>query len=168
MSRAGAAALFTVGLVLVGVAIAGTAGSWGSQTTTYAVAPPPVPPTTAASNRDAAVLFVGDLDRATAAGETDWLLDHLHPAVIARYGRAQCRAYVAKLAGTRTTYVPSGRAMPVKAYQYTTDGDTSVVTDVVAVPAARETQAGNTPALLHFAVVDGTYRWFTDCGTPIK
>ncbi len=178
MSRAGVISM-VVGAVLIVVAFAGTAGSWGAETTTSVVrksapvttpstTPTTAPKTSAATSADAAVVFLADLDRATVHGDITWLLDHLHPAVIARYGAAQCRAYIAKLGGTQTTYAPSGRPTPLQHYRYTSDGETTVLADVVVIPGDRKTAAGTTPALVHLGRVDGSYRWFTDCGTPLK
>jgi hypothetical protein len=60
-------------------------------TTTTAPVGPPVAP---AEVQALVQAFVADFNTATTSGDTDWLYDHLAPAVIEAYGEETCRAHV--------------------------------------------------------------------------
>lgn len=53
------------------------------------------PATTTTQAPDAAIAaFIGDFAAAISAQDTDWLLDHLHPAMILGYGEDVCRKFI--------------------------------------------------------------------------
>ena len=76
-----------------------------------------------------------------------------------------CRRYIRQdVSGDAITWDVHGATGPA-AWDYVTDGLTTTIDDAWTVPV---TQAEATPPEreLHFAPVDGTWRWFTDCGNP--
>jgi hypothetical protein len=109
--------------------------------------------------------FVVALGRALQNHDSAFLRARLHPAVIERYGSAACDAYAA---GPRTPieFTVQSATAPV-VYSWSTDGLTRDVpgTNSVDVTSVAEGQAQ--PATIHVAYVDGTWRWFTDCGDPL-
>ncbi len=92
------------------------------------------------------------------------MFERLHPAVIDRYGAATCHEYVDAIAGHVKQWTVDDVIGPA-AWIYTTDGRDTLI-------AAAWTVSVNEPAAdpvahdLHVAAVDGTWRWFTDCGEP--
>jgi hypothetical protein len=116
-------------------------------------APPP-------GDRETAEQFAAALGRALSSADAAFLKARLHPAVIDRYGDAQCSALLAA-ANLPTTIVATHVAEP-SVYAWQTDGLSRDVSNVNSVTATRD----GTGVTLHVALVDGTWRWFTDCGTP--
>ena len=115
-----------------------------------------VPP----GDHETAEQFAAALGRALSGGDAAFLKSRLHPAVVERYGDAQCSAFVAA-ANTPTTIAAKG-VDPPSVYAWQTDGVTRDVPNVNSVPATRD----GADITLHLALLDGTWRWFTDCGTP--
>ena len=139
--------------------------------------PPTVPPTaspttapTATTNPTAAVdpptaeQFATDLAAAIRAGDTTYLNARLHPQTLDRYGQRACRRQVREVAGSDVQYDVQGASGPAS-WSYETDGLATTIEDTWTVLVR---QPGADPELrdLHFAPVDGTWRWFTDCGDP--
>jgi hypothetical protein len=85
----------------------------------------------------------------------------MHPAVIDRYGAATCDAFAA---GSRApaNIVLTQLEAPSN-YSWPTDGLTR---DVPDTNTAQATEGGRA-VTVHIALVDGLWRWFTDCGTPV-
>ena len=147
-------------------------------TPTEAASPPPtVPPTaspssapTATTNPTAAVdpptaeQFATDLAAAIRAGDTTYLNARLHPQTLDRYGQRACRRQVREVAGSDVQYDVQGSSGSAP-WSYETDGLATTIEDTWTVLVR---QPGADPELrdLHFAPVDGTWRWFTDCGSP--
>jgi hypothetical protein len=165
----GAIAVTLAGVVLIVVGIAGAAGHWGRTTKTESVVPVAqrTPTTKAVTTSQGATAFVAQLDTALASGDTNFTLAHLHPAVIDRYGVDECRAYVATLKDPSKHFAVHGNVTPPQDYTYASDGKSTVVPGVVGVTASVVTPASTTPTVVHTVVVDGLYRWFTDCGAPV-
>ena len=92
-----------------------------------------------------------------------YLYDRLDPAVISRYGVAQCRNWVAHLQPVGSYQLVSVSKPEV--HVYTTDGVSTSVPNV-EVFTARSTTSGIQH--FHFALIAGRFHWFTDCGTPRK
>jgi hypothetical protein len=107
--------------------------------------------------------FLDALSAAITNHDAAFLSNRLHPAVIARYGKAACDAYTAG-ALTPVQFVVTEVKRPAD-YAWTTDGQTTNVPNTNEV-AVRQTTGGTTQdRTIHIARVDGTWRWFTDC-TP--
>ncbi len=111
--------------------------------------------------------FVGELDRALTKGDVAFLYARLHPAVISRYGAAQCRVWAGRAKDTTSRFVVRGAAGAPADYSYTTDSKTTVIHAVVAVPVDRVSATSTVRTAVHTVAVDGTFRFFTDCGTPL-
>lgn len=106
--------------------------------------------------------FVGWL----RASDGESLLAALHPAVIARYGEATCRNYTNGLAVDERFTIEVDTVTSVPRWDYETDGLSLRLTDVVRVNGRRILDGQTSPDEFHFAQLEGTYHWFTDCGTP--
>jgi hypothetical protein len=178
----GAIVALVVGLVLMGVGIAGAAGDWGSTTkvsaaasaapSTSTSAPSTSAPSTSAPSPSTSAFVPAEspedlpalLNQAITDGDTELLLARLHPAVIARYGAEVCRGHVSRFTSQFTVL---GEATTPADYSYTTEGQTTVVPDTIALPV-RVSGPGSPPsdALMHIADADGTLRFFTDCTPP--
>ncbi len=104
---------------------------------------------------------------AIRTGDVEFLLARLHPVVLERYGRQQCRAAVAALATDPTFDAKVRSTSEAGAYEFTSDGESATVDDTLTVAVTFTTagDAGRQDA--HVAPVDGELRWFTDCGDPI-
>jgi hypothetical protein len=140
-----------------------------SPTGSVAVSPAPVPSASLSPSPSPAAETVQEFLRLFAAafrgGDAAFLLARLHPAVITLYGQEQCTTYTATLTDPTRAY----RFISVSApgtYDYSPDGRSIQVSDVLTV-RVRQTAYGQTiTGPIHLAVVEGTVRWFTDCGTP--
>jgi hypothetical protein len=107
--------------------------------------------------------FAADLAAAIRGGDDDFVVAHFHPATIDRYGMQTCRRYVRRVvSGDDINWDVHGASGP-DSWEYVTDGLTTTIPDAWTISV---TQAGATPPdrEVHFAPVDGTWRWFTDCG----
>lgn len=112
-----------------------------------------------------AVTFADELSAALREGETGYLNDRLHPAVIERYGARTCRGYIDRLVvGPELRWDVLGSSGPEQ-WSYVTDQIETVVADAWTV-SVRQVDADPERLELHVALSDGTWRWFTDCGTP--
>lgn len=125
--------------------------------------PIPIGTTIAANGvpgKETAAQFLASLSTALTNGDAKFLRERLHPAVIDRYGAAPCDAFAA------SAHAPADIVLnqlgPPSTYAWQTDGLTRDVPDTNTVPA---TESGR-PVTVHIALVEGTWRWFTDCGTP--
>lgn len=98
------------------------------------------------------------LANALTNGDAAFLRSRMHPVVIDRYGSASCDAYAAGQ-HTATTIVTQSVGPPAN-FAWQSDGLTRNVPNTNAVTTA-------TGQTLHVALVDGTWRWFADCGTPL-
>jgi phage-related baseplate assembly protein len=145
-----------VGGALIVVGLLGIGLGWGSTTTSPASSAATA--STVPTSESPQAFFAAFL-AALAAGNHTYLYDRLDPAVIARFGTAECRAAVANLhplAGERLLAVgPTGN------YRFTTSGHSTVVPDVTEF-TVQDPAAG--VVHLHFALIDGRYHYFTDCG----
>jgi hypothetical protein len=112
------------------------------------------------TTRDAKRL-IAQLNGAFRTKNVAFLLDHLHPAVISRYGTNECRTHLTTLVGERPRITAHGYGAPVD-YLYSSDGLSATVHNVVPVRATVTISGKPTGTTVH---VTGT-RWFTDCGMP--
>jgi hypothetical protein len=128
--------------------------------------PTPSPSPASSPTLDPATADEFALELAAALNDRDgtYLLSHLHPAVIARYGQTQCVDHIATLTGGASWQVQESSG-PV-GWDYVSDELTTTVPDAWSVTVR---QLNGDPELreLHFAPADGTWRWFTDCGDPV-
>jgi hypothetical protein len=107
--------------------------------------------------------FLDTFSAAITNRDGAFLSNRLHPAVITRYGKAACDTYTSS-ALSPVQFVVTEVRRPSN-YAWTTDGQTTNVPDTNEV-AVRQTAGGTTQdRVIHIALVDGLWRWFTDC-TP--
>jgi hypothetical protein len=112
---------------------------------------------------DTAELFAARLLEAFQTGDTQYLFDRLHPAVIARYNISQCRMKVdgfsADPSATWTVVSSGGPA----AWSWVTDDTATTIDDAWTVTVKEPARPKRD---LHFAPYQGLWRWFLDCGEP--
>jgi hypothetical protein len=130
--------------------------------------PPSTPVATPSPSLDALVrAFFADLVTATRDRDADSLFAWLHPATIERYGEAECRNFLANREDATFQVVVTSVGEP-ETWPYTTDDLATTIEGALTVQA-EVTNSGNTiPRELHVVVLDGSVRWFTDCGTPLE
>lgn len=165
-----AIAAIVIGAIVSVIGVAGAAADWGSSSKSSASIKPlaisaTAPTASSTSPRpESAVDFVTHLDAAIKNHDVEFLFTRLHPAVIARYGAARCRAFVGNVSGD---YIVTGTPSAPSSYAYASDRKTTEVANVVSVPVRIPHADGTVEnTALHTARVDGTYRYFVDCGTP--
>jgi len=110
--------------------------------------------------------FLNELDAAVRAGNVDFRLARLHPAVIARYGEQQCRDF---LAGQRdpTRKDKVTKVGKPESFEYASDNQSATVADSLPV-LVRETNKGKKgDRNIHLARVNGQLTYFIDCGQPL-
>jgi hypothetical protein len=142
-----------------------------SPTGSVRVSPAPVPsPSLSASPSPSPASetvqeFLPLFAAAFRGGDAAFLLARLHPAVITLYGRQQCATYTATLTDATRAYRITSVSAP-GTYTYSPDGRSIQVPDVLTVRVRQTAYGQKVTGPIHLAVVDGTVRWFTDCGTP--
>ena len=104
--------------------------------------------------------FVTALSRALAATDATFLTSRMHPAVIERYGTAECQVFAASPHAEPGLTAKEVHAPAI--YRWETDGLSRDIPETNEVVASRAD--GSSPTI-HLALVDGLWRWFTDCGT---
>lgn len=98
-------------------------------------------------------------------GDADALFDALHPAVIGRYGEAQCRSYIDQVVGSVAELrVVSGMT---SAWDYPLDGLTTEIAGSVSIALEGEFGGVQQQPEVHVAPAEGAIRWFADCGEPL-
>jgi hypothetical protein len=105
--------------------------------------------------------FLTALSNALTNGDTKFIRERMHPVVVERYGSATCDAFAA--GPHPATNIVVNQLAPPGNYSWQTDGLTRDVPDVNTATAT----VNGSPASVHVALVDGVWRWFTDCGTPV-
>jgi hypothetical protein len=154
--------------VAVGSPAGGSAAPSPSATAAPAIATPT--PTVAASSspdRLAAVnALYARLIPAVRGPDVETLFSLLHPATIARYGEAGCRAYFANLRDPTFNVVVRSVAPPAP-WNWERDDRSTLIADAWAIQA--DLTSGGTTAVMeiHVAPIAGELRWFTDCGTAV-
>jgi hypothetical protein len=188
-----ALALVVVGVATMVVGILGTVNDWGATETqetlepevsVVSVAPPQTltsepttTPTTAATTTTAVApttvapaetpqQFLTLLADGLAVGGNPLMLTRLHPAVIERYGEEQCTQSIANEPDAAAKFEVISVSEPAT-YAWTTDGLTTDIPDTLTVQVTRTSSQGTTTQDVHITPIDGTFRWFTDCGDPL-
>ncbi len=171
------AALLTVGVVVAGIGVAGQLGSWGAKTEAVAGAPDggdgknggdgnSSSTSTTLSAGEAPAQFVDALGNALRTGDTNFLVGRLNPAVVTRYGSAQCLGALAGARDTSATFTVKQVGDPVD-IDGTTDGKTVSIAESVSVDVDRVQRGVTESATLHIVEVGGRFTWLVDCGNPI-
>jgi hypothetical protein len=153
--------LLIVGAVVTVVGVLGLAFGWGSTSTMRVEGSG-----TASSRLETPGAFFASFTAAVRSGDRSFLFDRLHPAVIARYGAAQCQVFVAELVDPTASLRLVDVAGPAS-YDYASDGRSTRVPRTYTF-TSQGTAAGRSGThIYHLAVVDGRFRTFADCGDPV-
>ena len=176
--------LVAAGAAMALVGVLGLAFGWGSKAAvashgSSALSPPSTvagagtsaaPSSNAVTTTTIAVenpaSFLAAYVAALRGSDRVFLFDRMHPAVIARYGATQCRAVTSLLVDPNASLALVSVSGPAT-YNYASDGHSTPVPDTYTF-AVNGTVGGKAgPRQYHFALVDGRYRTFVDCGTPV-
>jgi hypothetical protein len=106
--------------------------------------------------------FLAQLAQAMRGGDASFMLARLHPAVIARFGEAACRAAVAKLTDATAAFIVISVGPPAP-YVYTTGTTSTTVPGTLPVTVDRTRQGVIMESTVHLTPVGSQLRWFTDC-----
>jgi hypothetical protein len=170
--------LLAAGIVVVGIGIAGQIGSWGAKTETATGSPDSTSGTSGTRNgsssttsttlapAEGATQFLDALGNALRTGDTNFLVAHLNPAVIARYGGAQCLGALAGARDTSATFTVKQVSDP-EDFDWTTDDKTISIAETLTVDVDRVQRGVAESASLHIVSVNGQLTWLVDCGNPI-
>jgi hypothetical protein len=120
------------------------------------------------TGKEAVQKFLDQLDAAVHNGDIAFRVARLHPAVIQRYGEQQCRDFLA----TPVAQDPSRRDKVSRVdkparFEFTTDDGAIPIPNAQLVLVKETFEKKKGERELHVALVDGEYRYFIDCGTPI-
>jgi hypothetical protein len=118
--------------------------------------------TTAPETVDA---FVAQLVSSLSSGDPSFAVDRLHPTVLSAFP-TQCPAHLDSVTDPTFDIQVTEVSQPGD-YVYappSLGGVQYTVPNVIALQAQVTTNGTTAPQELHVADVDGTYRWFTDCG----
>ena len=171
------AAMLAVGVVVVGIGVAGQLGSWGAKTEAVrggrdrsnaenrGDGNSSTTSTTLATHEDP-TQFLDALAHALRTGDTNFLVGRLNPAVVTRYGSAQCLGALAGARDTSATFTVKQAGDPVD-FDWTTDGKTVSIAETVSVDVDRVQRGVTESATLHIVEVGGRFTWLVDCGNPI-
>lgn len=166
------ALLVTAGLAFDTVAVAGDRWAWDGSSATGARDRSDRSTTTTVALAESPEEFLAALATAFRSGDVSFLLSRLHPAVLARYGEAQCRQALPAYTDPSAMFAVQ-QVGPDEAFTWTTEPDTqhprsSGVSDARSVEVIRAARGVATPAQIHIARVGAHYTWFIDCGEPIS
>ena len=145
--------------------VAATVAPTTMPTITPTLKPAPAPePSVAAAEVIRA--FIPRLVEALRTGDAAFQVARLHPATLERYGEEQCRTELPRRQDA-TVAITVLKVGEPESWDYTTDGLSTTIALAVPVDADIVVQGKAGRQTLHFAIVDGTVLWFTDCGTPV-
>jgi len=118
--------------------------------------------------KEAVQKFLDKLDKAVRQSDTATRVALLHPAVIERYGEQQCRDFLASPeAEDPSRRDKVNRVDKPAPFDFTTDDGAIPIPNAQLVLVKETFQKKKSERELHVARVDGEYRYFIDCGTPL-
>jgi len=148
-------AFVVAGATLLAVGVLGLTFGWGSSASNSSGS-------TATRGTETPAAFFSAYVAAVRQGDRTFLMERMHPAVIARYGTTQCQAASAALVDP-TISLRLVRASGPSNYDYASSGQSVVVPDTYTFTVTG-TAAGHVGArMYHFALVQGRFRIFVDC-----
>jgi hypothetical protein len=142
-----------IAVVIVLVGVLGLVFGWGSSSTTRSVNEKPE-------------AFLAQLVQAQQVGDQAFLYPRLDPAVLARYGSAQCQAATATFKDPSLALHLVSVSGPA-AYAYESDGHSVSVPNVYTLHVTGTEDNQPVTRDIHLALLDHRFRIFTDCGTPL-
>lgn len=148
-----------------------TATPTSTATSTATATPSPTPQPTATEPvldpaEEQALAFLEDMGTAHHDGDSAFLYEHLHPAVLERYGELQCQLYLDRVTGSISELEALGVDFPVE-FLYSTDGLETTLPDAVRLAIRYQAQGETYEGDLHILIQGGESFWFTDCGDPV-
>jgi hypothetical protein len=123
-------------------------------------------PTTTTAPPESPADFAVRLGEAIKTSDVEFLLTHLHDAVIRRYGADQCRAYLPTIGDPTAEFRVKSVSEPGP-YDYAVDGRSEIVPDTYTLAVDRVIDGQPVALDIHLARVGKEIRWFTDCGDPV-
>jgi len=182
-------ALVVVGLAADVVGILGNVNSWGATNHVVLATPPgPASPSTAPSTTtsppsngttttttsatgETPTAFLDALAAAIRSGDVNFMLSRLNPAVVTRYGEAQCRAFLPSLTDVTAQFTVKQVGTPAP-FNWATDANTpkarsTIVPNTLTIAVDDVLRGRTTAATVHVTKVGDHYTWFTNCGNPI-
>jgi hypothetical protein len=155
------------GLIAIGGAVAvvgllGLAFGWAASETTSTSGGADRTETTTEQPDPFFAAFVDAL----RSGDRDFLLERMHNAVIDRYGEAQCREFTAGLVDPAVSLELVDTSGP-GLYDYASDGQSQTIADTYTLTADGEVGGEAGEREYHFALEDGHFRIFVDCGDAL-
>jgi hypothetical protein len=151
-----------LGAAFIVVGVLGLAFGWGST----APATPRNVATTVAARAEDPQTFLNAFVSALRTNDRSFLFARMHPAVIARYGQAQCEAFTAQPPDPNST-LRLVRVSAPSSYDYASDGRSTRISDVYTFTVEGTVAGATGTHQYHFALVDGRFRYFVDCGDPV-
>lgn len=156
-----AASLVAAGVLVSAVGVTGLVAGWADSTTrTVRVVDGRGGDATA--TLETPEEFLGRLAEALRTGDTEFLVERLHPAVLARYGEEVCRMDVQQLRD-ETTRLDVVRSEGSGDFAWATDGQTTTIPDTLSVVVNRVAHGETAQVTVHITRIAGRYTWFTDC-----
>ena len=110
--------------------------------------------------------FLPVFSAAIRTGDERFLFDRLHPAVVEFYGEQACRVYLRDFVVPDSEFRYRSAAGPAE-FTWIADGMATLVQDVVNVDVTAVSEEGEIDRVIHLGIVEGSLRWFADCGDPV-
>ena len=110
--------------------------------------------------------FLPVFSAAIRTGDERFLFERLHPAVVEFYGERACRVYLRDFVVPDSEFVYRSAAEPSQ-FTWIADGTATLVQDVVNVDVTAVSEEGEIDRVIHLGIVEGSLRWFADCGDPV-
>jgi hypothetical protein len=110
--------------------------------------------------------FLPVLSAAIRTGDEGFLFDRLHPVVVDVYGERACRVYLRDFVVPNSEFRFRSAAEPTE-FTWIADGMATLVQDVVNVDVTAVSEEGEIDRVIHLGLVEGSLRWFADCGDPV-
>jgi len=110
--------------------------------------------------------FLPVFSAAIRTGDERFLFEHLHPAVVEFYGERACHVYLRDFVVPDSELQYRSAAEPAE-FTWIADGTATLVQDVVNVDVTAVSEEGEIDRVIHLGIVEGSLRWFADCGDPV-
>jgi hypothetical protein len=109
--------------------------------------------------------FIVPFNNAWRMGDTRYLVGILNPAVIDRYGKAQCLSSInGFVAGSGLEFsIPTSVTGPAP-YDWTSDGQTVTIDDTYTIHVDATSNGQTQSQTVHITPVDDHFTYYSDCG----
>jgi hypothetical protein len=155
--------LVVVGLGLFAIAgIAWSFGDSGDESTSSAVTSSTASGEVEAGSPEAVPVFVAEFSERVDDEDVTWLVDRLHPVVIAQHGTDLCRSFIQNEILLLENYRVTG-SVTTGVEVFDGDGVQVTVDPYYTAPVAFDFQGTSYDGSGAFAPVDSVMHWFTEC-----